>query len=146
MNRGESTVEANVKAFGWHVVLVAASAHGPQVAYTIGLFHSYQHPEVLVLGLPDAKAHEVLNIIGAAVKGGSRYGAGDRADGILLNYPSAFVAFPLSGHATYLGFARQFYGGDNFTALQFVWPDSSGRFPWDPDVAAGARVTQAISS
>jgi hypothetical protein len=146
MNRVESKVASDVDAFGWHVILVAASDRAPQFAYTIGLFHTYQHPAVVVIGLTDAKAHEVLNIISAAVKSGARYGAGDRVDGILVNYPSAFVVFPRSAYADYLGVARRFYAGDEFTALQFVWPDSSGRFPWEAGVAEGARATQVVQS
>jgi hypothetical protein len=146
MNRSDSKVAADIAEFGWHVVLVAASDHAPEFAYTIGLFHSYQHPEVVVLGLPDAKAHEVLNIIGSAVKGGSRFRSGDRTEDILNNHSSAFVDFPLSGHSTYLGFARRFYGGDEFTALQWVWPDAQGRFPWENGVAEGVRATQAVAS
>jgi len=144
MDSGESKLEADVKVIGWHVVLVAASKGSAQFAYTVGLGHSYQHPEVVVLGLPDTKAHEILNIIGTAVKSGLRFSAGDRSAAILSNHSSAFVPFSRSGHAAYLGYAQRFYGGDEFTALQLVWPDAAGKFPWDPGVAEGVRDSQAV--
>ena len=146
MNASEARVESDIRAFGWHVVLVAASNGAPQFAYTVGLGHNYHHPEVVVLGLPDTKAHEILNIIGTAVKNGSRFSAGDRSDVILSNHSSAFVVFPRSGYEAYLGYAQRFYRGDEFAALQFVWPDAGGKFPWEPGVAEGVRTTQAVAS
>lgn len=146
MNLGEAKVDADVKASGWHIVLVAASNQSPSVAYTIGLFHNYQHPEVVVLGLPDTKGHEVLNIIGALVKSGVRFCSGDRSDTILLGHASAFVDFPRVGHFRYLGQARRFYGVKDFPVLQFVWPDAEGRFPWDADVASDVRANQAVTA
>ncbi len=146
MNASEAKLVRDIKAFGWHVVLVAASNRSPNVAYTVGLFHNYGHPEVVVLGLPDTKAHEVLNIIGAAVKDGGRFCAGDRTDAVLTNYSAEFVEFPHSSHIAYLGYARRFYGGDEFAALQFVWPDAAGKFPWEAGVAEGVRENQTVSA
>ena len=146
MNAGASKVESDIRGFGWHVVLVAASNKVPQLAYTVGLGHSYQHPEVVVLGLPDTKAHGILNIIGTEVKNGSRFSAGDRSNVILSNHSSAFVVFPRSAYAAFLGYAQRFYGGDEFPALQFVWPDAGGKFPWEPGMAESVRAAQAVAS
>ena len=146
MNFGDAKVEADVKSHGWHVVLVAGSNQSPCVAYTVGLFHNYQHPEFVVLGLPDTKGHEVLNIIGAAVKNGAHFCAGDRSDSILLGHSSAFVDFPNVGYFRYLGYARRFYGAKDFPVLQFVWPDAEGKFPWDAGVAADVRANQAVTA
>ena len=88
MDSGESKLEADVKVIGWHVVLVAASKGSAQFAYTVGLGHSYQHPEVVVLGLPDTKAHEILNIIGTAVKSGLRFEGTMKA---LISASSSFI-------------------------------------------------------
>ena len=45
-------------------------------------------------------------------------------------------------YRTYLGYAGWFHGGPRFPALQAVWPDAEGRFPWErwssPRVAGGA--------
>lgn len=146
MNSNEAKLNADVNAFGWHVVLVAASNQTPNVAYTVGLYHNYHHPEVVVVGLPDTKGHEVLNIIGAEVKHGAHFCAGDRRDTILVNHTSAFVDFPRVGHFRYLGYARRFYGAKDFPVLQFVWPDAAGKFPWDEGVAEDVRANQAVTA
>jgi hypothetical protein len=144
MNDGEARVESDVRTFGWHVVLVGSSNDRPGFAYTIGLFHRHHHPEVVVLGLPDGTAHEVLNVVGGAVSRGARFEAGVQTGEILQGLAVAFVELPTAAYPSYLGYARRFYGGDEFTALQLVWPDAAGRFPWDEGVAEHARVNQSV--
>jgi hypothetical protein len=88
----------------------------------------------------------VLNIIGAAVKNGARFCAGDRSDTILVNHSTAFVDFPHVGYFRYLGYARRFYGTKEFPVVQCVWPNAEGRFPWEVGVAADVRANQAVTA
>ena len=46
----------------------------------------------------------------------------------------------------YLGYARWFYRGDDFPALQCVWPDSGHRYPWHPDAGADFVRRQPVLS
>jgi hypothetical protein len=144
MNASEQKVLADVEKFGWHVILVPDDASGPGFAFTIGLFRTYRHPEVIVFGLPQALAHQLLNVIGNDVKSGTRVGAGDRSDKYLENASCAFLDFPLRGYEQFLGYARWFYEGDEFPALQCVWPDVAGHFPWEDAAADATRTRQPI--
>lgn len=141
----ESRVSSDVRDHGWHVVLVGASGSAPEFAYTVGLTATFQHLEIAVLGLPSAKAQLLLNGVGAAIRQGTRFGAGDQSAELLIGYPVAFIAFPPGLVQQYLGFAWQFYGGGGFEALQLVWPDGKGRFPWDPGVSDHTRFSQALT-
>ncbi len=142
----EDKVTADVSAYGWHVVLVAASDTAPDIAYTVGLSASFDHPEVAVLGLPSPKAHMLLNEVGAAVRGGSKFGPDDRVTDLIVGLEVAFRPFPKEQYFQYLGLARKFYRDDGFDAIQLVWPDAQGRFPWDSGVAEDARLNQVVAS
>ncbi|MFL5577733.1 MAG: DUF4262 domain-containing protein [Gemmatimonadaceae bacterium] len=45
---------------------------------------------------------------------------------------------------SFVGFARWFYGGDDFPVLQVVYPDRTGRYPWEDGVAEGFRAVQPV--
>ena len=42
----------DVAEVGWHVVLIAEEAGTPGWAFSVGLYHTFRHPEVVVFGLP----------------------------------------------------------------------------------------------
>jgi hypothetical protein len=119
----------DIAEYGWHVVLIAEDEEGPAFAFTVGLYHSYGHPEVLIQGLGLDLMHQVLNAIGDEAKGGQRYEAGCRYPDLLESYDCLFQTIERSYYPEYLGYANWYYKGDNFPALQCVWPDMKGRFP-----------------
>jgi hypothetical protein len=43
---------ADVQNHGWHVLKVMEDDRGPAFAYTVGLYHSFRHPELIIVGLP----------------------------------------------------------------------------------------------
>jgi len=135
MDAPEAKVLSDIEEVGWHVILVPEDNQGAGFAFTIGLHHSYGHPEVMMFGLPLNVMHQVLNLVGEAAKIGRRYSAGDRVANLLEGYECTFVNVPKSAYADFLGYARWYYKGDHFPAVQCVWPDASGRFPWE--VGAG---------
>jgi hypothetical protein len=143
-NEGDRKLLADVATYGWHVMNVLEAKDSPPFSYTIGLHHSYSHPELIILGLPDEVAHPTLNIAGEAIKTGKRYLVGELYDEFLESYKTTFRAVPLRQYPPYLGFARWFYDGDTFPALQLVYPDRFGRWPWNPEVSAGFLQAQPV--
>ena len=43
-----------------------------------------------------------------------------------------------------MGWALWFYDGGSFPALQMIWADQQGLWPWDPSVDARVRETQPV--
>jgi len=64
-SKGSSAPDAKVlqdiQRVGWHVTSVFARKEdeGPEWAFSIGLFHSFCHPEVIVHGLPLERCMDV---------------------------------------------------------------------------------------
>jgi hypothetical protein len=143
-NDGERKALADVQNHGWHVLKVFEDDEGPGFAYTVGLYHSFGHPELIVVGLAPDVGHAVLNIAGESIRRGTRYAHGTQSDGLLDDYACSFRTMPEAQYRYYLGWALWFYDGTPFPALQMVWPDQHGRWPWDANVDPEIRERQPV--
>jgi Domain of unknown function (DUF4262) len=128
---GDEQLLRDIQEVGWHVVLIREDEEGPAFGFTVGLYHSYGHPEVLIHGFGLELTHQILNNIGDEVKAGHQYEAGRRYPDILEGYDCAFQIIEKAFYHEYLGYARWYYRGNNFPALQCLLPDREGRFPGD---------------
>jgi hypothetical protein len=131
---GDAKVLGDIKTHGWHVVKVFARENepGPEWAFSIGLFHSFGHPEVLVFGLALDNCMKVINEIGRQVKAGSRYESDREYPDILTDpYRCVFKTVETKNYRRYVGYALWFYECDPFPMFQCFWPDKGGHFPWD---------------
>jgi hypothetical protein len=142
MDPGDQKLLDDVSTHGWHVIRVLEDQVGPGFAYTIGLFKNYGHPEVIAFGLPPERLHGLLNLVGDDAKAGGHRGPGDVSAEFIEGYPCSFIEFPATAFREYLGYALWFYSGAPFPALQLVWPDKHGRFPWDAEVVPEVRRLQ----
>jgi hypothetical protein len=64
---------ADITTYGWIVMDVAANASpDPEFAYSIALFQTYRHPEIIVVGLRRDVGLRIINDVGRAVRDGRR--------------------------------------------------------------------------
>lgn len=118
----EDLIFESIEEHGWHVVLVPDDEQGPGFAYSIG-----QEPEILVFGLEPDVMHALLNACGEAAE----IQPDVPLPGFLPGFPVVFKAVDKSRYPEYLGYAMWYHDGPEFSALQCIWPDDAGRFPWD---------------
>ena len=115
-----------IDRFGWAVLHGGGSSPGdPRYSYTVGLA-AWQHPEVIVVGLPFQAGETYLNLVGEAVREGARFTTG--AATTALTDADSPVVFLQVTDTERLSVAEQFSG--SVQALQLVWPDSTGLLPW----------------
>ncbi len=103
-------------------------------AYTIGL-HDRGLPELLVTGLSPERAARVLNDVAGATVGGRvldpgahiAVGAGPLLEIVVVEHPDAHMNFAVA------------LGGPDVRALQLVWADDRGRWPWAANWGHGRR-------
>ena len=131
----ERKLLSDVETYGWHVIQVAEDDVGPGFSYSIGLYHTLRHPEMIVVGLSPESSHELINLVGEEIRGGRVFAAGGVYKGLLEAYAATFRAVPARQYASYLGFANRFYADRSFPVLQLVYPDREGRWPWSSDVS-----------
>jgi hypothetical protein len=142
MDSADAKVLSDVATCGWHMITVSEDAVGPGFTYSIGLFKSYGHPEVVVFGLPNDAMQRIVDIIATLVKAGRSFGDGDQTPDVLEGYSCAFRAVRLEHYKQHFGYAMWFYKGTAFSALQCLWPDNEHHFPWQPQCQAGIRRLQ----
>jgi len=102
-------------------------------AYSIGLTRS-ELPELLITGVSPPRALRMLNaavhraLSGTALTPGSQFalGAGPLVEVVEVEQPDA-----------HMGAAVAFFG-DDLRAVQLVWADRRGRWPWTAEFCDGA--------
>ncbi len=77
---------ADVQKNGWHVVKVLADESGPAFAYSIGMFETFGHSEILMFGFEPDLMHRIINNVGFDIRSGKRFSADQRDDDVLNNY------------------------------------------------------------
>jgi len=133
-------VQTIVAEHGWMIQAVGGSETEPGFCYTVGL-SDYDHPEFIMFGLPFETAAHLLNDLGERVRGAVKFSDGVIVDDLLQNYPVYLMA--VIDPTEHLSVARKYAGG-TVPALQVVWPDAEGRFPWDPGYPTEYKVMPVL--
>lgn len=140
----EQKVIDDIAKFGWHCVNIMAEGSGVEYSFTVGLFHTFQHPEFIIFGLSPEIAHQILSIAVDAIKNKAPLDLSAPTDMLLEDYACCFVEVPISRYYDYMGFCCWFYEGNNFPLYQIVWPSREGLFPWHPEVSAAFKCAQPV--
>lgn len=142
---------ARVARQGWTVVSVPAVGPRPAYAFTVGLWHSFDHAEASVFGRDEDEMVEWLETVGGAVKGG-RVLLPDRLGDDVLGAEEVFPRPALaSWHRHLFADALDFYRGQPVPMLELVWPDIDGILPWERGcdeecVAAQPRLYERVTA
>ena len=130
-----------VGAHGWSVLWVAG---GVDFAYTIGLWHTFRRPELVMFGLDGPGMQHWLN---AAVGHGRASGWPEPDQpfrGVVDGFATLLRPVHDSWYDPLFGTADRFYRGGPVPAQQLVWPDRTGRWPWDEQATVTCRTRQAF--
>jgi hypothetical protein len=129
-------LQRNIRKEGWTVQYVESDRR--PYAYTIGL-HDWDVPELLVTGVSPQRALRLLNMVARRSVSGDVFAPGQQIplpDGPLIeivevDHPDAHMGWAVA------------FGGPEIRALQLVWADGRGRWPWSAEFADG-RATQPV--
>lgn len=126
----QARIISDVRAFGWHVLGIS-SERSPDWAYSIGMWHTFRSPDLAIFGLPTDHAISLINDVGARVREGSPLQTDDRL-GDLLTSGLDLTTRPVDPgwYPAVFGQGVRFAVVPPWPVLQVVWPDRSGRFPW----------------
>jgi hypothetical protein len=123
-------------------VKILADEHTAGWAFTVGLWHTYRHPEIAMFGLRLDDMHTWLNKVGDLVRAGTVLSPAASVDGILDGYELAVREVDRSWYRALFGMALAFYQAPPLPIRQLVWPDRAGRYPWDSDCGERCRRDQ----
>jgi hypothetical protein len=121
----------DIRKHGCHIIHVGPDDEGPGWSYSIGLFHSYEQPEIMMFGVPWSAAETIINDLAARMKSGEPFSHGMSDAEVLDGHNVMYLSVPDTHYREHFGYAMWFYAGKAFPMLQLVWPDKKGLFPWD---------------
>ncbi|MET3807298.1 hypothetical protein ABIB25_004321 [Nakamurella sp. UYEF19] len=125
-----ANVRDQISRFGWSITAVEGAVDDegvfPAFAYSIG-FTRHRLPEILISGRPTEEAYQVLNQLGNGIKRGLRLVPEVRLTIAGLN----LFFLPIASPANVLLTAGAVYQNRQIEALQAIWADSEGHFPWE---------------
>jgi hypothetical protein len=99
-----------------------AVVHQPEFAYTVGLWQSQSRPELIVFGLPAQRSQAILELAAQ----------GTPPENLADGYARKTVNVDPDYYRDYFPYARWYYRGPKFEALQLVWPNSDHEFIFHP--------------
>lgn len=105
----------------------------PRYLYSIGLWHSFQHPEIIVLGLHNDAAARIGQLVGEKVASGHKYAQGEIDHELIHGYETMFLNMPRSLSARWMLSDNWLYGEENFPIFQIVFQDEDRNWPWDDE-------------
>jgi Domain of unknown function (DUF4262) len=140
----EAKLVDDVEKYGCHVIQVREESGFPGWSYTVGLSDVLGCPELIVIGLKENVAHSLLNECADRLRANIRFQEGSRSQELLANVECEFRSVEKRWLRQTMGYAIWFYGGDDFQALQCVYPDLNNHFPWDEGFDTGWRSRQPL--
>lgn len=97
-------------------------------SYTVGL-SAHDHPELIIFGLPMRMAQTLLNDLAfRVIDKNARFHAGQEIHDLIRDYPARLVE--VADSTEHLTIANRIYTAP-VAALQVLYPDAEGRWPWD---------------
>jgi hypothetical protein len=125
---------ADVERFGWHMIHINEDKKGPAFSFSVGFYYTFQQPEILVMGLRPEVAQKILNIAAVQMVGGKTFQPFKPISDLVEGYNCVFAPIQIENYQDYLGYAIWFYRSlpAPFPAMQLIWPDKGGCFPWEP--------------
>jgi len=137
---GRAAIEGarrDVELYGWHVVMIQGDEE-PGFLFTIGLWQSYRHPEIILFAPSEDPSDMAGRIqpVAESVSEGAVFETGTVHEKLFGRFAGSFRTVELPWYPWFLGTAMAFYGGTDFPVLQLFWPDREGTFPWERGFSA----------
>ena len=142
--RNDERTESNIEKYGLTVIILEATDYLPAFAYSIGLWKTYMHPEIICFGLTIKNLHALINDVAKLVKQGQTIITNKSYDEFFAKNETKFINVDPSYLNNYFGTAIDYYNTENFPALQFVWTDRKNKFPWDDDYEEEFKYRQPL--
>jgi hypothetical protein len=124
-------IATNVRHVGWHTMGVTGE-DTPDWAYTIGLWHTTGGPDICITGLPVENAMRLTTGLALQVTRDNRPLAPEkRRTGIIPGFDLAIRPVHPTWYPAMFGAGMDFIRVPPWPLLQAIWPDRTGRFPWE---------------
>ena len=140
----EEDIQQAINKYGWFIALFEADTATPAFAYTIGLWKTYNHPEIICFGLSTDIMHELLNDAGGEVKNGKPISLDVDNIDYLSDFPVMFKNVEPDNISDYMGYGQWYHGYKDFPVIQLFWTDKERNYPWQNDYNSALQFNQPL--
>jgi len=140
----EKIVLANISEFGWHAVNIIEDNGCPPWTFTIGLYETWDHPELIIIGRSRATSHAMLKSLADDIELNDPPNLTNPDGHLLLGLKCHFLEVNTRYYSDYVGFALWFYRKRQFPLYQVIWPDRDGSYPWHPSARKSFKEWQPM--
>lgn len=126
----------DIDEIGYGVAAIIGDVTGCDWAYSVGLTHSFDHPELIVVGVDAPLAGAIIQGLADKVAGGIdlRHQPSARIGPMCVRFEEVEDLFCGQGDWFNLGREVMAEFGERWPdTLQVVWADADGRFPEDDE-------------
>lgn len=116
---------------GFFIGLIDGTDYLPAYAMTIGLWQQYGHPELICFGQSTPTMEAIIRHAVSEIQNG--FVIVTDQDNTTLYSPQRTIFLPVDPRSLgdYFGAAIDYYQSRDFKAIQMVWTDANGYFPWE---------------
>lgn len=137
-------IKSDIKKYGVHIIHVMEEGDEPNFSYSIGLFETYQQPEIIIIGQSQELLQVLINNMAHDYKEGRKLKSGTFEENILDDYKCFVLDVDKKNYDEYLGLAIDYYEGKDFPVMQIIWPTPSNMYPFDKDAPDGFKKWQPV--
>jgi len=144
-NDVQQKIVDDIHEYGLHVLSVLEDEEGVDFSYSVGLWRTYGHPEILIIGLGSNISHWIINTIANRIKNRDETMTTDQSyAGFLEGFECLFFEVSKTQCAEFVHMAMWFYEQEEFPVLQLVYPSTEGHFPWEKGASASFQSWQPV--
>lgn len=144
LSEGDKKQLGNIEMYGWHVLKVLEDETGPGFTYTVGLYHTFKHPEIVIIGLNPDLSHDLLSGMVEEIRNEKPFSSGHFYSDIIEGFDCYFTTVEKVHYDEYFGRAQWFYKNDDFPVLQCIYPTTKGIYPWEREWPGSIKDLQPL--
>lgn len=137
-------IKAHIKKFGLSVITVESTEYLPSFAYSIGLWETYKHPEIICFGLDTQTLHAIINDVAELIKSAENINPNLEYQNIFQSNRAIFLKIDNKNIEDYFGVAIEYHDSTQFDALQLIWTDRNNKFPWEVNFEKEFKYAQPL--
>lgn len=145
MDQYERNILQHIEEHGCSVTSVFDPEEAaPPFSYSIGIARSSGAPELIIFGLSAKLSHWMVNEYNRRIRSGEQFFPGILYPGFLEGFAVQFGPVAREYRGEYMRSACWLHGSADFDALQLIWPNTSGIWPWDAAASDWFRTNQPL--
>jgi hypothetical protein len=146
MDEDEKNVIDNIEEHGFYVMHILEEDDLPRFSYSIGIYEKTGQPDLVITGLKRDVTYPLINDYNDRVKSGEIFTPDVNYSEFVDDFDVTFKEVEKQYFKEHFGWGIWFYGNASFPVLQMVYPDKSGKWPWDENISDDFKWFQPVLS